>query len=56
MTIERILSDNGNGYRSHAWAAACDQLDVARRYTRPRRPRTNGKAEALVKTMLREWA
>ena len=27
-----------------------------RRYTRPRRPQTNGKAEALVKTLLREWA
>jgi transposase InsO family protein len=50
------LSDNGNGYRSHAWAAACAQVGVARRYTRPRRPQTNGKAEALVKILLREWA
>ena len=56
IRIERVLSDNGNGYRSHAWAAACAQLGVARRYTRPRRPQTNGKAEALVKTLLREWA
>ena len=51
-----MLSDNGNGYRSHAWAAACAELGIARRYTRPRRPQTNGKAEALVKTLLREWA
>jgi transposase InsO family protein len=56
ITIERVLSDNGNGYRSHAWAAACAELAIARRYTRPRRPQTNGKAEALVKTLLREWA
>ena len=56
VTIERVLSDNGNGYRSHAWAAACAELAVQRRYTRPRRPQTNGKAEALVKTLLREWA
>ena len=56
ITVERVLSDNGNGYRSHAWAAACAELGVARRYTRPRRPQTNGKAEALVKTLLREWA
>jgi transposase InsO family protein len=55
MSVERVLSDNGNGYRSHAWAAACAELGVARRCTRPRRPQTNGKAEALVKT-LREWA
>jgi transposase InsO family protein len=56
VTIERVLSDNGNGYRSHDWAAACSELSVQRRYTRPRRPQTNGKAEALVKTLLREWA
>jgi transposase InsO family protein/transposase-like protein len=56
VTVERVLSDNGNGYRSHAWAAVCDELGIARRYTRPRRPQTNGKAEALVKTLQREWA
>jgi transposase InsO family protein len=51
-----VLSDNGNGYRSGAWTAACAELGLQRRYTRPRRPQTNGKAEALVKTLLREWA
>ena len=56
ITIERVLSDNGNGYRSHAWAATCEELAIGRRYTRPRRPQTNGKAEALVKTLLRESA
>ena len=56
VQVERLLTDNGNGYRSHAWATACAQLGIARRYTRPRRPQTNGKAEALVKTLLREWA
>jgi len=56
ITVERVLTDNGNGYRSHAWADACAELTIARRYTRPRRPQTNGKAEALVKTLLREWA
>ena len=56
VTIERVLTDNGNGYRSHDWAAACAQLGIQRRCTRPRRPQTNGKAEALVKTLLREWA
>jgi transposase InsO family protein len=56
ITIERVLSDNGNGYRSIAWRDACAELTIQRRYTRPRRPQTNGKAEALVKTLLREWA
>jgi len=56
IPLERVLTDNGNGYRSHAWTAACAELNISRRYTRPRRPQTNGKAEALVKTLLREWA
>jgi transposase InsO family protein len=56
ISVERVLSDNGNGYRSFAWRDACAELGIARRYTRPRRPQTNGKAEALVKTLLREWA
>lgn len=56
ITVERVLSDNGNGYRSFAWRDACAELGIERRYTRPRRPQTNGKAEALVKTLLREWA
>jgi transposase InsO family protein len=56
IQVERVLSDNGNGYRSFAWRDACAQLGIERRYTRPRRPQTNGKAEALVKTLLREWA
>ena len=36
-------------------ARPCAELGIARRYTRPA-PQTNGKAEALVKTLLREWA
>jgi transposase InsO family protein len=56
IRVERVLSDNGNGYRSHRWAEACLELGIERRYTRPRRPQTNGKAEALVKPLLREWA
>jgi len=56
ITVERVLSDNGNGYRSFAWRDTCAELGIARRYTRPRRPQTNGKAEALVKTLQREWA
>ena len=56
ITVERVLSDNGNGYRSFAWRDACSELAIERRYTRPPRPQTNAKAEALVKTLLREWA
>ena len=56
ITIERILTDNGGCYRSGALAAACDELGIGHRFTRPYRPQTNGKAERMVRTLLAEWA
>jgi transposase InsO family protein/transposase-like protein len=56
ILVERVLSDNAKAYHSHPWQDTCAQLGIQRRYTRPYTPRTNGKAEALIKTMLREWA
>ena len=56
ITIERVLSDNAKAYHSAHWANTCTELEIGRRYTRPYSPWTNGKAEALIKTMLREWA
>jgi transposase InsO family protein len=56
VRIERVLSDNGSGYRSRVVAAACQALAVAQRWTRPYRPQTNGKAERFIQTLLREWA
>jgi transposase InsO family protein len=56
ITIERILTDNGGCYRSRDFAAACDELGIGHRFTRPYRPQTNGKAERMVRTLLREWA
>jgi transposase InsO family protein len=56
ITIERILTDNGGCYRSLELAAACDELGIGHRFTRPYRPQTNGKAERMVRTLLTEWA
>lgn len=56
ITIERILTDNGGCYRSRDVAAACDELGIGHRFTRPYRPQTNGKAERMVRTLLAEWA
>jgi len=56
ITIERVLSDNAKAYHSHLWRDTCVELGIQRRYTRPYSPWTNGKAEALIKTLLREWA
>jgi transposase InsO family protein len=56
IRIERVLSDNGHAYRSHAWRHLCGRLGIERRHTRPYTPRTNGKAESFIGTALREWA
>jgi transposase InsO family protein len=56
VTVERVMTDNGNAYRSHLFrdqlaAAGCRHIR-----TRPYTPRTNGKAERFIQTSLREWA
>jgi transposase InsO family protein len=56
VTIERVMTDNGSPYVSTAWASWCADHDVRHLRTRPYRPRTNGKAERFIQTMLREWA
>jgi len=56
ITIERILTDNGVGYRSTAWARRCAELGIRHSRTRPYRPATNGKAERFNRTLADEWA
>src|SRR3712207_326303 len=56
VTVERVLSDNGSAYRSHAWRHACADLAVTAKFTRPRRPQTNGKIERFHRTMSDGWA
>ena len=54
--VHRVLTDNGSGYRSKLFAAAVRRCGGLARRTRPYTPRTNGKAERFVQTLLREWA
>ena len=56
VTIERVLSDNGSCYRSHAWRNACTQLGITPKWTRPYRPQTNGKIERFHRTLADGWA
>lgn len=56
IKVERVLTDNGTCYRSHVFAAACRDPAIRHLRTKPYTPRTNGKAERLVQTLLREWA
>lgn len=56
IDVERVMTDNGSAYVSHAHRDACQQLGIRHLRTRPYRPRTNGKAERLIQTLLRRWA
>ena len=56
IVFKALLTDNGAAYRSRAFAAACRELGLKHRFTRPYTPRTNGKAERFIQTALREWA
>ena len=56
VTVERVLSDNGSAYKSHAWRDACVELGIRPKKTRPYRPQTNGKIERFHRTMAAGWA
>jgi transposase len=57
IDVERVMSDNGACYRSDVHALARRELGIRRHlFTRPYRPRTNGKAERFIQTLVRRWA
>jgi transposase InsO family protein len=56
VKVERVMTDNGSPYRSQLHAQACRELGLRHLRTQPYRPRTNGKAERFIQTLLREWA
>jgi transposase InsO family protein len=56
VVVRRVLSDNGSGYVSRVFATACSELALRHLRTHAYTPRTNGKAERFIQTLLREWA
>ena len=56
IAVQRVYSDNGSCYRSHAHRAVIAARQLTHGFTRPYRPQTNGKAERFIQTLLREWA
>jgi len=56
VRVRAVLTDNGSPYVSHLHAETCQALGLRHLRTRPYRPRTNGKAERFIRTMLAEWA
>jgi transposase InsO family protein len=56
IRVERVLTDNGACYRAVVHALACRALGIRHLRTRPYRPRTNGKAERFIRTLIDGWA
>jgi transposase InsO family protein len=56
IRVERVLTDNGSCYRALVHALACKALGIRHLRTRPYRPRTNGKAERFIRTLINGWA
>jgi transposase InsO family protein len=56
VRVQSVMTDNGPAYRSIAHKLACAALGLKHLRTRPYRPRTNGKAERFIRTMLGGWA
>ncbi len=56
VEVERVMTDNGSGYVAKLFRKALRMLGIRHIRTRPYTPKTNGKAERFIQTMLREWA
>jgi len=58
-TIEEYMTDNGKEYRGdpehHAFMKLCKEHQIEQRFTKVRKPRTNGKAERVIRTIMDLW-
>jgi len=58
-TVEQAYSDNGLEYRGdpkvHAFMKLCQENKIEQRFTKVRTPRTNGKAERVIRTIMDMW-
>jgi len=56
VCVQRVMTDNGSAYRSRTFHRRLACGGSRHIYTRPYTPKTNGKAERFIQTLLREWA
>ena len=58
-TIEQAYSDNGLEYRGdpkvHAFMKLCRENKIEQRFTKVKTPKTNGKAERVIRTIMDMW-
>ena len=56
VEVERVMTDNGSCYRAKQFRDAVAEFGARHIYTRPYTPKTNGKAERFIQTLINEWA
>jgi transposase InsO family protein len=56
IRVQRLMTDNGVGYRAKVFSAELHNLGIRHIFTKPYTPQTNGKAERFIQTSIREWA
>jgi transposase InsO family protein len=56
VQVRAVMSDNGSCYVAREYATALGELGLRHLRIKPGRPRTNGKAERFIQTLLHEWA
>jgi transposase InsO family protein len=56
VKIRAVMTDNGACYVSNRHRALLRELGLKHLRIKPGRPRTNGKAERFIQTLLNEWA
>ncbi len=56
VSVKAVMTDNGSCYTAHDYERALRSLRLKHLRIKPGRPRTNGKAERLIQTLLNEWA
>jgi transposase InsO family protein len=56
IRVQRVMTDNGPNYICDRFARLCRSAGIRHIRIRPYTPRTNGKAERFIQTLLREWA
>lgn len=57
IVFKELITDNAKMYRyARVFRETAASLGIKQRFTRPRRPQTNGKVERYNRTFLSEWA
>jgi transposase InsO family protein len=58
-SVEQYYTDNGKEYRGdpfdHAFVLSCKAHGIEQRFTKIKSPKTNGKAERVIRTIMEMW-